>query len=67
VCDINSAEFQQVVHLAQTADDDLLALALTIVIRGAVLPTMVKRILLNAASCMLDAHTIVAPVQVKER
>jgi hypothetical protein len=56
MCAPNDPAFLKVAELAREAEDDMLAAALTLIVRGNPLPRQVKRILLNAAACMLDAH-----------
>jgi hypothetical protein len=60
MCDVNSPDFRTVAELAHTTADPDLSAALTLIIRGHALAHPVKRALLNAAACMMDAHDAAA-------
>lgn len=56
MCDAADPDFQRVAELATTVEDAELSAALTLIVRGHYLAPRVRRALLNAAACMLDAH-----------
>lgn len=56
MCDVRDRDFQRVVELAAEVEDGELSAALTLIVRGHYLARPVRRALLNAAACMLDAH-----------